>query len=425
MFQTPEQNLPTPVSLGELQHLVSNRALQGETILLNMGPQHPSTHGVLRLLLELDGEKVVNVIPDIGYLHTGIEKNMEAKTYIKAEVMTDRMDYLNTVGNNLVYCLAIEKLAGLDVPPRAQVIRVLLAELQRIASHLVWLGTHALDLAAMSVFLYCFREREMILDIMEMCSGQRMMTTYFRPGGLWRDVPAEFEQAVRHFLKVFPARIDQYEALLTKNAIFIDRTRNIGMISGKDAIAWGLTGPSLRASGPGYDLRKVQPYSGYEQFEFDVPTQAHGDVYDRYLVRMEEMRQSLRIVQQAIDKLSQRVVLNSVVPNSAVCSNNRKYVPPPRSELSSSMEAVIHHFKLWTEGFSLPKGGVYLPVESPRGELGCYLESSGGPKPQRVHFRTPSFVHLQALPMLSRGVFVADLVAIIGSVDIVLGDADR
>lgn len=403
------------VSLDELKHLVSERALEGDTVLLNMGPQHPSTHGVLRLLLELDGETVINCIPDIGFLHTGIEKNMEAKTYLKAEVMTDRMDYLNPVGNNLVYCLAIERLADLDVPPRAQAIRVILTELQRIASHLVWLGTHALDMAAMSTFLYCFRERELILDILELCSGQRMMTTYFRPGGLWRDVPAGFEEAVKEFLRIFPARVDQYEALLTKNPLFMDRTRKIGVISGVDAIRWGLTGPTLRGSGPSYDVRKAAPYSGYEQYEFDVPTGTHGDVYDRYIVRMEEMRQSLRITQQALDKL----------PYGPVSSNDRKYVPPPRSELSTSMEAVIHHFKLWTEGFLLPKGATYVPVESPRGELGCYLESDGGPKPHRVHFRTPSFVHLQVLPLLSKGHLVADLVAIIGSVDIVLGDADR
>ncbi len=403
------------VSFEELRHLVSDRAVTGETVLLNMGPQHPSTHGVLRLLLELDGESVISCIPDIGFLHTGIEKNMEAKTYAKAEVMTDRMDYLNTVGNNLVYCLAIEKLAELDVPPRAQAIRVILTELQRIASHLVWLGTHALDLAAMSTFLYCFREREMILDILEMCSGQRMMSTYFRPGGLWRDVPADFEEAVRQVLRVFPARIDQYEALLTKNPIFMDRTKNIGVINGKDAVRWGLSGPSVRGSGVNYDIRKLQPYSGYEQYEFNIPLGANGDVYDRYIVRIAEMRESLRIVRQALDKL----------PGGAVRSNNRKFVPPPRAELSTSMEAVIHHFKLWTEGFMIPEGYVYVPVESPRGELGCYLESDGGPKPHRVHFRTPSLVHLQALPLLSKGHLVADLVAIIGSVDIVLGDADR
>jgi NADH-quinone oxidoreductase subunit D len=290
-----------------------------------------------------------------------------------------------------------------------------LTELQRIASHLIWLATTALDLAAMSVFLYCFRERELILDILEMCSGQRMMTTFIRPGGLWRDVPAGFEEAVRQFLKLFPKRIDQYDAMLTNNPIFLDRTKNIGVISAEDAIAWGLTGPTLRGSGPNYDVRKVRPYSGYEQYDFEVPTATGGDVYDRYIVRMQEFRQSLRIVQQALDKL----------PMGPVRSNNRKYVPPPRSELGTSMEAVIHHFKLWTEGFNLPKGYVYFPVESPRGELGCYLESDGGPKPHRVHFRTPSFTHLQAMPVLSKGHLVADLVAIIGSIDIVLGDADR
>jgi NADH-quinone oxidoreductase subunit D len=403
------------VTLDELRHLVSERAIEGETMLLNMGPQHPSTHGVLRLLLELDGEIVVNCIPDIGFLHTGIEKNMEAKTYEKAAVMTDRLDYLNNLGNNLAYCLAIEKLAELDVPPRAQVIRVLLTELQRIASHLVWLGTHALDLAAMSVFLYCFREREIILDIFELCSGQRMMTTFFRQGGLWRDVPAEFEDAVRQFLHIFPARIDEYEALLTKNPLFIDRTKKIGVISGKEAIRWGVTGPSLRASGVNFDLRKVQPYTGYEQYEFNVPTHTDGDTYARYLVRMEEMRQSVRIVQQALDNL----------PPGPVRSDNRKFVPPPRAELGTSMEAVIHHFKLWTEGFEVPKGSVYLAVESPRGELGVYLESDGSSKPYRVHWRTPSFVNLQVLPLLSKGHLVADLVALIGTIDIVLGDADR
>jgi NADH-quinone oxidoreductase subunit D len=405
----------TEVTLDELRHLVSDRALEGDTVLLNMGPQHPSTHGVLRLLLELDGEVVINCIPDIGFLHTGIEKNMEAKTYEKAAVMTDRLDYLNTTGNNLVYCLAIEKLVELDVPPRAEVIRVILTELQRIASHLVWLGTHALDLAAMSVFLYCFREREMIMDIIEMCGGQRMMATYFRPGGLWRDVPVEFEDAVRQFLKIFPARIDEYEALLTKNPLFLERTRKIGVLSKEDAIRWGVTGPSLRGSGVKHDLRKAQPYSGYEQYDFDIPTQGDGDTYARYVVRMEEMRQSVRIIQQALDQL----------PYGPVRSNNRKFVPPPRSELGVSMEALIHHFKLWTEGFNAPKGSVYVPVESPRGELGVYLEGDGGPKPYRVYWRTPSFPNLQILPLLAKGHLVADLVALIGTVDIVLGDVDR
>jgi NADH-quinone oxidoreductase subunit D len=405
----------TEVTLDDIRHLVSDRAIEGETMLLNMGPQHPSTHGVLRLLLELDGETVVNVVPDIGFLHTGVEKNMEAKTYQKAEVMTDRLDYMNTVGNNFAYCLAVEKLVGLDVPPRAQAIRVILAELQRLASHLVWLGTSALDVAAMSVFLYCFREREAVLDILEMVSGQRMMTTYIRPGGLWRDVPVEFEKAVRDFIKILPGRIDQYESMLTKNPLFIDRTVGIGKISGEEAIRWGATGGTLRGSGVNYDVRKFAPYSGYEQYDFEVPLRTEGDTYARYLVRIEEMRQSIRIVQQALDKL----------PLGPVRSSNYKYVPPPRSEIGTSMEALIHHFKLWTEGFDAPKGAVYRAVESPRGELGVYLESDGGPKPYRVHFRTPSFDNLQVLPAMARGHLVADLVAIIGSVDIVLGDIDR
>ncbi|MCH8340463.1 MAG: NADH dehydrogenase (quinone) subunit D [Chloroflexi bacterium] len=403
------------ISVDELRGLVSDRALEGETMILNMGPQHPSTHGVLRLILELDGETVVNCVPDIGFLHTGIEKNMEALTFEKALVMTDRMDYLNNLGNNLCYCLAVEKLVDLDVPPRAQVARVLLTELTRIASHLLWLGTHALDLAAMSVFLYTFREREILLDIFEMCSGQRMMTSYFRPGGLWRDLPQGFEQAVTQFLELFPERIREYESLLTENPIYIERTKGIGVISSEEALEIGLTGPNLRATGIPFDMRKARPYSGYEQFEFEVPTETHGDVYDRYLVRMEEMRQSLRIVRQALDKL----------PDGPTRSNNRKFVPPPRSELGHSMEAVIHHFKLWTEGFSAPVGTVYVPVESPRGVLGCFLVGDGGPKPRRVHFRTPSFANLQALPMLSRGHLVADIVAIISSLDPIIGDVDR
>ena len=403
------------VTLNELRHLVSERAIEGETMLLNMGPQHPSTHGVLRLLLEMDGEIVVNCFPDIGFLHTGIEKNMEAKSYEQAAVMTDRLDYLNNLGNNLVYCMAIEKLAELDVPPRAQAIRVILTELQRISSHLVWLGTHTLDLAAITVFWYCFREREIILDINEMVSGQRMMTTYFRPGGIWRDVPVEFEDAVREFISIFPRRIDEYESMLTDNPLFIDRTKNIGILSAEDAVNYGVTGPILRASGVAHDLRKIEPYMGYEQYEFDVPTHTDGDTYARYLVRVEEMRQSLRIVQQALDKL----------PYGPVRSNNRKYVPPPRSELSTSMEAVIHHFKLWTDGFDLPQGSVYVAGESPRGVLGVFLESDGGPKPYRIHWRTPSFDNLQVLPVLAKGHLIADLVALMGSTDFILGDIDR
>ena len=403
------------VSIDQFKHLVSERALTGETMLLNMGPQHPSTHGVLRVLLELDGETIVNAIPDIGYLHTGIEKNMEAKTYLKAEVMSDRLDYMNTTGNNLVYCMAVEKLVDLDVPERAISIRVILTELQRIASHLVWLAAFGLDLAAMSVFLYCFREREMIMDILELCSGQRMMTTFIRPGGLWRDVPVEFETAVRDFIKYFPKRIDEYEALLTKNPIFLDRLVGIGKLDAATALQHGVTGPMLRASGVNWDLRKARPYCGYEQYYFNIPIRTEGDTFARYIVRIEELRESLKIVEQALNKL----------PLGPVSSDNRKFVPPPRSELGVSMEALIHHFKLWTEGFPAPKASVYSAVESPRGELGVYLEGDGSAKPQRVHWRTPSFDNLSVLPKIVKGHLVADLVAILASVDIVLGDIDR
>lgn len=386
-----------------------------EHMLLSMGPQHPSTHGVLRLLLELDGETIVNLAPDIGFLHTGIEKNMESKTFTKALVMTDRMDYLSPMSNNLGYILAVEKLLGVEATPRAQAIRVILTELARISSHLVWLGTHALDLAAMSVFLYCFREREYILDVFEMVAGQRMMVSYFRPGGLWRDLPEEFEPAVRQFLDFFPAKIADYEALLKNNPIWLDRTKGIGVVTPEQAMDWGMTGPSLRGSGVNWDIRKAQPYSGYEKYEFDVPVETDGDVYARYRCRIQEMWQSLGIIRQALDKL----------PQGPVNIDDRKIVPPPRSELGHSMEAVIHHFKLWTEGFSAPTGYVYQSVESPRGEFACYLRGDGGPKPARVHFRTPSYVHVAALPFMSKQVFVADLVAIIGSIDIVLGEIDR
>ncbi len=402
-------------SVDDLKGLVTEKAFTGESMLLNMGPQHPSTHGVLRLLLELEGEEILTCMPDVGFLHTGIEKNMESKTYEKSIVMTDRMDYLNPMGNGLVYNLAIEKLADLDVPLRAQYIRVILAELTRINSHLVWLGIHGLDLGVTSTMTYCFREREVLLDIFEMVSGQRMMSTYFRPGGLWRDIPEDFPAAVQNVLDTFPAKIDDYEAILTNNPIFIDRTQGIGFMSADEAISYGLAGPTLRASGINYDIRKSAPYSSYDHFEFDVPVGQHGDVYDRYLLRMEEMRQSLRIIKQAMDKL----------PKGPVRSENRKYAPPPRADLGRSMEAVIHHFKLWTEGFKPPKGEVYMPIEGPRGELGCFLASDGTPNPMRVHFRERSFIHIGALRKMAKGHLLADLVAIIGSIDIVLGGCDR
>jgi NADH-quinone oxidoreductase subunit D len=386
-----------------------------EHMLLSMGPQHPSTHGVLRLLVELDGETVVNLAPDIGFLHTGIEKNMEAKRYVKSLVMTDRMDYLSPMTNNMCYIMAVEKLLGVEITPRAQTLRIILAELSRLSSHLVWLGTHALDLAAMSVFLYCFREREYILDIYEMVAGQRMMISYFRPGGLWRDVPEEFEPAVRKLLDFMPAKIADYEALLDKNPIFMDRTRNVGVISGDEAIAWGLTGPSMRGSGVDWDIRRDMPYAGYDKYDFEVPVEQEGDVYARYRCRMREMRQSLSIIRQGLDRLKP----------GPINIDDYKIVPPPRATLGQSMEAVIHHFKLWTEGFSAPDAFVYEAIESPRGEIGCYLRGDGSNKPARVHFRAPSYVNLASLPMLSKDHFVADLVAIIGSIDIVLGEIDR
>ena len=403
-----------------VEELRSLQALGGEIaeehLVLNMGPQHPSTHGVLRLLLELDGERVVKCVPDVGYLHTGIEKEMETKTYLKSLVLTDRMDYLAPLTNNLAYCTALEKLMDVTVPPRAQAIRLILNELQRLNSHLVWLGTHALDLAAISMFWYTMRERELILDVFEMVSGARMMTSYFRPGGVWRDVPAGFEDTVRAIVNKLPGRIDEYARLLTRNPIFMDRTQGIGAISGEDALAWGLTGPSLRASGVNWDLRKAEPYCGYEQYEFDVPLGEHGDVYDRYLCRLAEMYESVKIIRQALDR---------GLPPGEVMTGDRKIAPPPRSEIGVSMEALIHHFKLWTEGFTPPAGEVYRSIESPRGEIGCYIRSDGTPRPARVRFRTPSFVGLGAMPVLSKTALVADLVAIVGSIDIVLGDCDR
>jgi NADH-quinone oxidoreductase subunit D len=329
--------------------------------------------------------------------------------------MCDRMDYLNPLGNNLAFCLGVEKLVDLDVPVRAQVIRVILAELTRINSHLIWLGTSGLDLAAMSIFLYCMREREKILDIFEMISGQRMMTTYIRPGGLWRDVPVEFEAAVAAFVDDFPRSIAEYHDLLDTNELFIDRTKGVSVISAKDCIRWSVSGPILRASGRAYDLRKAAPYSGYEQYDFNVPSYPEGDIYARYLVRIEEMTESVKIIRQALRKL----------PFGPWRSNNRKFIPPPRSEIGVSMEALIHHFKLWTEGFTAPVGSVYAAVESPRGELGVFIESDGSAKPYRMHWRTPTFPNLQIMPILTRAHFVADVVGAIGSIDIVLGDADR
>ncbi len=401
--------------LDALKGLVSERAITGETMLLNMGPHHPSTHGVLRLLLELDGEEIVSCLPDIGFLHTGIEKSIEDKTYEKGVPLTDRMDYLSPMSNNMAFSMAVEKLADIDVPARAQAMRVICLEMQRIASHLVWLGTHAIDMGAMSVLLYAFREREHILGMFEMLSGQRMMGSYIRPGGLWRDFPEEFIPTLTEFLDYFEPKVDDYEALLTNNPIWKDRAYGVGIIEPDVALNYGITGPSLRGSGVNWDIRKSMPYSGYDNYDFNVPLGEHGDVYDRYIIRIQEMRESVNIIRQAVDNL----------PTGPFRSENRKFVPPPRSELGTSMEAVIHHFKLWTYGYDAPDEEVYSAIESPRGEIGCYIHGTGKNKPRRVHFKTPSFIHIAALPMMSEGYMIADMVAIIGSVDIVLGDCDR
>ena len=388
---------------------------KAERVILSMGPQHPSTHGVLRLVLDLEGETVVRSLYDIGYLHTGFEKSFESKTYSQGITLTDRIDYLAPLSNNLGFCLATEKLLDLEIPPRAQWIRVLLTELTRIQSHLVWLGTHAIDIGAMSVFLYCFREREDILNIFEAVSGQRMMTSYFRIGGLALEPPLGWLQRVEKFVKMFPARLDEYEALLTQNPIWLRRTQGIGYISGEDAVAYGLSGPSLRGSGVGWDIRKTQPYSSYDKFDFKVATHPGGDVYARYLVRVEEMRQSLRIVQQAMQGL----------PEGPVKANAPHIVMPERESMKTSIEALIYHFKIVTEGFHPPVGEVYQAIESPRGELGFYMVSDGSPKPFRCHVRAPSFANLQALPKLIEGRLIADVVACIGTIDIVLGEVDR
>ncbi len=387
-----------------------------KAMVLNMGPQHPSTHGVLRVILELDGETVLSAESVIGYLHTGIEKSCESKTYSQAITLTDRIDYLAPLSNNLCYCLACEKLIGLEVPKRAQYIRVLLTELTRIASHLVWLGTHAIDMGAMSVFLYSFREREEIMKIFEYVSGQRMMTSYFRIGGLALEPPPDFLERVKRVIDGLPAHIDEYETLLTNNRIWMGRLQGIGVLSIKDAIAMGVSGPLLRASGLAYDVRKAFPYSSYDEFEFDVPTQTAGDCFARYQVRIAEMRESLKIVRQAMEKVPSEGPIRTVAPG---------IIPPSREEMKTSIEGLIYHFKIFTEGFAPPPGEVYQCIESPRGELGVFMVSDGSPKPYRVKFRTPSFVNLQSLPLLAKGRLIADVVACIGTTDIVLGEVDR
>src|SRR5579863_768411 len=386
-----------------------------QSMVLNMGPQHPSTHGVLRLLLELDGETILKAAPDIGYLHTGIEKEFEVKTYQQGVTLTDRIDYLAPLSNNLCYCLAAEKLLGLEIPPLAQWTRVMLTELTRLNSHLVWLGTHAIDIGAMSVFLYCFREREDILRIFEMYSGQRMMTSYFRIGGLALEPPRAWHQRVKTFIDVFPSRVDEYEELLTNNRIWIGRTQGVGVLPVEDMLDLGVTGPMLRAAGLAWDTRKTQPYSSYEKFDFEIPTRTENDVYARYLVRIEEMRQSARIIQQAL----------AGMPGGRWTADAPHVVLPDREKMKTQMEALIYHFKIVTEGFRVPAGEVYQVIESPRGEIGYYVVSDGTANPYRVHVRGPSFGNLQAVPEMVEGTLIADVIASIGSMDFVLGDSDR
>jgi NADH-quinone oxidoreductase subunit D len=385
------------------------------TMVLNMGPQHPSTHGVLRLILEIDGETIVRMRPEIGYLHTGIEKTCEAKFYQQVVPLTDRIDYLCPMTNNLAYCLAVEKLLGLEIPPKAQWMRVLMNELTRINSHLVWLGTHAMDLGAMTVFLYCFREREDVLRFFEMVSGQRMMTSYFRIGGLALEPPLGFFEKVKKFADRFPGNVDEYEGLLTGNPIFMMRTKGVGHLSAEDAIALGACGPTLRGSGVDIDLRRDSPYTGYENFKFNVPVRSEGDVFARYLCRVEELRESIGMVQQAL----------AGMPEGPIKADAPKVVLPDREKMKTQMEALIYHFKIITEGFAVPAGEVYSAIESPRGEMGYYIVSDGTAKPYRVHMRGPSYANLQALAKMCEGQLIADVVAVIGSIDVVLGDIDR
>src|SRR5438105_9852691 len=401
-----------------MAHLSPTPALepgQDKTMILNMGPQHPSTHGVLRLILEIDGETVVRLLPDIGYLHTGIEKTCEAKFYHQVVPLTDRIDYLCPMTNNLCYVLAVEKLLGLEIPPRAQWLRVMLNELTRINSHLVWLGTHAMDIGALTVFLYCFREREDVLRLFEMVSGQRMMTSYFRIGGVALEPPLGFFEKVKEFAGRFPARVDEYEDLLTHNPIWTMRTKGVARISAEDAVALGASGPTLRGSGVDFDLRRDMPYSSYEKFQFKVPIATEGDVFARYIIRVRELRESIGIVQQALRGL----------PEGPIKADAPKVVLPDREKMKTEMEALIYHFKIITEGFSVPAGEVYQAVESPRGEMGYYVVSDGTAKPYRVHMRSACLANLQLLPKMCEQRLIADVVAAIGSIDIVLGEIDR
>jgi len=384
-------------------------------MIINMGPQHPATHGVLRLVLEIDGEIIVRIYPEIGYLHTGIEKTCEAKFYHQIVPLTDRINYLDPLSNNLCYALTVEKLLGLEVPPKAMWMRVLLAELSRLNSHLIWLGTHAMDIGALTVFLYTFREREDILRLFEAVAGQRMMLSYIRIGGLAMEPPLDFLDRVQAFIRRFPSKIDEYSNLLTGNPIFRNRLKGVGHLSAEDAIALGVTGPPLRASGVDFDLRRDMPYSGYEKFQFNVPVSNDCDCWARYEVRLIEMRESVKIIQQALDGM----------PEGPVKADAPKIVLPDREKMKTQMEALIHHFKIVTEGFAVPAGEVYQGIEAGHGQTGYYIVSDGTAKPYRVHMRYPSFPTLQALEVMCKGRMLADVVAVIGSIDIVLGEIDR
>src|SRR5512136_2532129 len=382
---------------------------------INMGPQHPETHGVLRVVLELDGEVIVKATPDIGHLHRGMEKLAETKTYHQSIPLTDRLDYTNAMGNNLAYVLAVEKLLGMEVPKRAQVLRVIMAELQRIAAHLIWLGTHALDIGAMTLLFYNFREREDILRVFEEVAGGRLTPTYLRIGGVAKDLPEGIEEKIKAFVQAFPDHVKEYETLLTKNVIWMKRTKDIGVISKEDALSWGVTGPTLRGTGVKYDVRKAFPYSGYEEFDFDIPIGSVGDVYDRYIVRLREMEWSIAIVEQTLERL----------PKGPILSDNPWVALPPKDNVLTDIASLIRQFKIVSEGFQPPKGEVYASVEASKGELGFYIVSDGSNHPFRFRIRTPSFANLSALSKMIEGRLIADVISVIGSIDIVLGEVDR
>ncbi|MEC4685315.1 MAG: NADH dehydrogenase (quinone) subunit D [Nitrospirota bacterium] len=393
------------------------KPLQTKELTVSMGPQHPSTHGVLRLVLELDGETVVKCTPHVGYLHRGVEKLAEGMTYLQALPLSDRLDYISSMSNNVGYCLAVERLFGIEAPDRAKFIRTIVCEMTRISSHIIWVATHALDLGAMTVFLYSFREREWLLDLFEMLCGARLTVSYPRIGGVRNDVSQEFLDSLYKFTDEFPKRIEEYETLIDKNRIWLGRTKGIGVISAEEAINWGLSGPVLRGSGVDYDIRKRFPYDAYDRVDFDVPLGRNGDVYDRYRCRMEELRQSVRIIRQCIERLPRGPVMTPDAP---------KFTLPPKERVLADMESLIHHFVLITKGpMAAPEGEIYVATEVPKGELGFYIVSDGTGKPYRMRVRAPSFVHVSLLPRLCEGGLVADVVANIGTIDIVLGECDR